>query len=77
MAFPTIQSRVNGLQIAIPPAARGLLGRFATKNGNDLVFVKPRGVLPADAKGGVNTSKALVVEESAAIDQDTPPADLA
>lgn len=60
--MPSIQSRVNGLIITIPAQARGLLGRFATKGENDLVFVKPKGVRPADAPGGENNAKAVRVE---------------
>ena len=60
--MPQIQSRVNGLLIDIPPQAKNLLGRFATQGDNQLVFVKPKGVRPADAKGGENTAKPVVVE---------------
>jgi hypothetical protein len=72
---PNIQSRINGLVITVPPQARGMLGRFATRGENELVFVKPKGVKPADAKGGANSSKAVI--ESTTLDQSTKPSDLA
>ena len=75
-AVTTIQSRQNGLIIAIPPMARGLLGRFATKGENELVFVKPKGVRPADAKGGDNNAKPVKIE-STTLTGDTNPSDLA
>lgn len=74
--FPTIQSRVNGLQIAVPPQARGVISRFATSNGNDLVFVKPRGVIPADHQNGDNYTAPVRVE-SQMLDNNTPVKDLA
>lgn len=73
--MPQIQSRVNGLLIDIPPQAKNLLGRFATQGDNQLVFVKPKGVRPADAKGGENTAKPVVVE-SITIPASTQPEDL-
>lgn len=72
----TIQSRNNGLIIAIPPMARGLLSRFATKGENELVFVKPKGVRPADAKDGENFKKPVVIE-STTLDGNSKPTDLA
>ena len=39
--MPMVQSRVNGLRIFIPTEARGVIGRFATQQGNELIFVKP------------------------------------
>ena len=33
-----VQSRVNGLVINIPTDARGIIGRFASVGGNELVF---------------------------------------
>lgn len=36
-----IKSRVNGLTIGIPADARGVVSRFATAGGNELVFEKP------------------------------------
>lgn len=33
-----VQSRVNGLKINIPTDARGVIGRFASQGGNELVF---------------------------------------
>jgi len=36
--MPVIESRVNGLKINIPADARGVVHRFATKGGNELVF---------------------------------------
>lgn len=75
-AATTIQSRQNGLIIAIPPMARGLLGRFATKGENELVFVKPKGVRPADAKGGENNSKPVTIE-STTLSSSADPSDLA
>ena len=72
---PNIQSRVNGLVITVPPQARGMIGRFATRGENELVFVKPKGVKPADAKGGANSSKAVI--ESTTLDQNVKPSDLA
>jgi hypothetical protein len=36
--MPVIQSRVNGLKINIPADARGVVSRFETKGGNELVF---------------------------------------
>lgn len=74
--MPTIQSRVNGLTIAVPPQAKGILGRFATSGANELVFVKPKGVRPADARGGENSSAPVVVE-SITLDQSAKPSDLA
>lgn len=38
--MPEIRSRVNGLRINIPADAAGIIPRFATKGGNDLVFEK-------------------------------------
>lgn len=38
--MPSIKSRVNGLEIAIPADAKGVIGRFATAGGNELVFEK-------------------------------------
>lgn len=73
--MPQIQSRVNGLIINIPPQAKGLLGRFATNGDNQLVFVKPKGVIPADAKTGENNTKPVTVE-SLAIDPQSAPEDL-
>lgn len=61
-AKPSIQSRQNGLVIAVPPEARGVLGRFATKGDNELVFVKPKGVRPADAPTGENNAKPVTIE---------------
>lgn len=40
--MPQVRSRVNGLVINIPADAAGVVGRFGTKNGNDLVFEKPK-----------------------------------
>lgn len=64
--MPQVQSAVNGLVINIPAQAKGLLGRFATQGDNRLVFVSQRGVVPADAPGGVNTKKALTIDPVAA-----------
>lgn len=33
-----VQSRVNGLLINVPTDARGVIGRFASQGGNELVF---------------------------------------
>lgn len=74
--MPNIQSRVNGLIVNIPAQAKGLLGRFATRGDNELVFVKPKGVTPADAKTGENNTKPVTVE-SLTIDPHTKPSDLA
>lgn len=74
--MPHIQSRVNGLIVNIPAQAKGLLGRFATRGDNELVFVKPKGVIPADSKTGENNAKPVTVE-SLTIGSDTPAADLA
>lgn len=74
--MPQIQSRVNGLIVNIPAQAKGLLGRFATKGDNELVFVKPKGVTPADAKNGENHTKPVTVE-STTIPASTPAEDLA
>ena len=74
--MPHIQSRVNGLIVNIPAQAKGLLGRFATRGDNELVFVKPKGVTPADAKTGENNAKPVTVE-SLTIDPNTEPSDLA
>lgn len=74
--MPNIQSRVNGLIVNIPAQARGLLGRFATRGDNELVFVKPKGVVPADAKSGENNTKPVTIE-STTIGAETPAADLA
>lgn len=74
--MPSIQSRVNGLVVHIPAQAKGLLGRFATRGDNELVFVKPKGVVPADAKSGENNTKPVTIE-SVTIDQSTKPNDLA
>lgn len=60
--MPTIQSRVNGLIVTIPAQAKGLLGRFATKGENELVFVKPKNVRPADAPNGENNAKPERIE---------------
>lgn len=47
--MPTIKSRVNGLLVSIPADARGILNRFATRGGNELVFeeIDKRSVVPA------------------------------
>lgn len=74
--MPTVQSRTNGLIINIPAQARGVLGRFATRGDNELVFVKPKGVRPADAKDGENNAAPVVVE-SITLGADTNPADMA
>ena len=74
--MPSIQSRVNGLIVNIPAQAKGLLGRFATRGDNELVFVKPKGVVPADAKSGENNTKPVTIE-STTIDQSTKPSELA
>lgn len=74
--MPNIQSRVNGLIVTIPPQAKGLMGRFATRGDNELVFVKPKGVVPADSKTGENNTKPVTVE-SLTIDAQTPATDLA
>lgn len=74
--MPQVQSRVNGLIINIQPQAKGVLGRFATNGGNELVFVKPKGVRPADAKGGENFAKPITIE-STTIPATTPAEDLA
>ena len=71
-----IQSRVNGLVIMVPPMARGMIGRFATRGENELVFVKPKGVRPADAPNGENNAKPVTVE-SLTISGDVKPTDLA
>jgi hypothetical protein len=76
MAASRVQSRVNGLVITVPPQAAGMLGRFATKGENELVFVKPKGVKPADSKGGENNLKPVTIE-SLTIDSNTKPSDLA
>ena len=36
--MPSIKSRVNGLIINIPADARGVVGRFKTQGGNELIF---------------------------------------
>lgn len=74
--MPQVQSRVNGLIINIPAQAKGLLGRFATRGDNELTFVKPKGVTPADAKTGENNAKPVVVE-STTIDPKAKPEELA
>lgn len=38
--MPQIRSRTNGLIINIPADAAGVIGRFATAGGNDLIFDK-------------------------------------
>ena len=76
MASTSVQSRVNGLVIAVPPMAKGMLGRFATKGENELVFVKPKGVKPADAKDGENNTKPAKIE-SLTLDNSAAPSDLA
>lgn len=38
--MPSIQSSRNGLKINIPADARGVIGRFATKGDNELIFDK-------------------------------------
>lgn len=38
--MPSIQSSRNGLKINIPADARGVIGRFATKGDNELIFNK-------------------------------------
>lgn len=51
----SVQSRVNGLQVAIPPDAIGVIGRFATKGGNELVFEQEsnqRHVAPGKRRAG-------------------------
>lgn len=38
--MPQVRSRVNGLIINIPADARGIIGRYATQGGNELIFDK-------------------------------------
>lgn len=64
--MPNITSRVNGIHIAVPAEAKGILGRFATQGGNELIFDKPRGVRPADAKNGENNAAAVRIDSPAA-----------
>lgn len=49
-----VQSRVNGLLINIPTDARGIIGRFASQGGNELVFApisdKQKAVEEAEVK---------------------------
>lgn len=33
-----VTSRINGLEVSIPPDAAGVLNRFRTKGDNELVF---------------------------------------
>lgn len=40
--MPNVKSRTNGLIIGIPADAAGVVGRFATKGDNELVFENPR-----------------------------------
>lgn len=37
-----VQSRANGLVIAVPPDARGVVGRFNTQGGNELIFTQTK-----------------------------------
>lgn len=49
MNHSSIQSRVNGLVIAIPANARGVLNRFHTPGDNELTFVgKGRSRAPSE-----------------------------
>ncbi len=36
--MPVVRSRYNGLYINVPADAAGVMGRFATAGGNELVF---------------------------------------
>lgn len=50
----SVTSRVNGLEVTIPPDAAGVINRFKSKGDNELIFKNP------DAKGFVE--KPMVVE---------------
>lgn len=64
----TITSRVNGIKIAVPPNARGVLRRFNTKGDNELVFES--GATPrtdfGESKKPVKIGKTEKSEESLA-----------
>jgi hypothetical protein len=36
--MPVVKSRFNGLQVNIPQDARGVVGRFFSQGGNELIF---------------------------------------
>ena len=46
--MPVVQSRVNGIKINIPADAAGVVGRYASKGDNELIFEKPRTKAPKD-----------------------------
>jgi len=50
----SVTSRVNGLQVDIPPDAAGVINRFQSKGDNELIFNKP------NARGAVE--KPMIVE---------------
>jgi hypothetical protein len=56
--MPQVQSRVNGLIVNIPADARNVVGRFATKGGNELIFEN----LPKSRRRAVDQEEAMVVE---------------
>lgn len=66
--MPMVQSKVNGLRIFIPAVAKGIIGRFATQNGNELVFVKPT------AKNSQAENEERLTRDPSPADQPLPPA---
>jgi hypothetical protein len=36
--MPQVKSRYNGLIVTVPADARGVIGRFHTQGGNELIF---------------------------------------
>lgn len=64
--MPVVQSRVNGLKINIPADAAGVVGRYASKGDNELIFEKSRSNVPKDV--------ATEVVESIVPDQPKPDA---
>lgn len=57
--MPQVKSRVNGLIINIPADAAGVVQRFATQGGNELIFEKQK------SSGKPQKQKSLVIESEA------------
>lgn len=48
--MPVVQSRVNGIKINIPADAAGVVGRYASKGDNELIFEKTRNKIAKDTE---------------------------
>lgn len=63
---PIVQSRKNGIIIAIPHDAKGVMSRFKTPGDNELVFAPIKGNHPPDNE--VNRVEQIVNTRAPAIE---------